>query len=138
MQRVDHLSRGIAPADSLRRQSVNLGECAGHKDIGRALRQFQPKVILVRLQIFGIRLIEHEQDVLWQRAMQTRSEEHTSELQSLMRISYAVFCLKKKNKLNPKQEQYGKHETTRTVKSYSRRTNTNDNNQHTDAHLSIV
>src|SRR3546814_10818510 len=28
----------------------------------------------------------------------TRSEEHTSELQSLMRISYAVFCLKKKNK----------------------------------------
>src|SRR3546814_6502656 len=30
---------------------------------------------------------------------QTRSEEHTSELQSLMRISYAVFCLKK-NKTN--------------------------------------
>src|SRR3546814_3535748 len=29
-----------------------------------------------------------------------RSEEHTSELQSLMRISYAVFCLKKKNKQN--------------------------------------
>src|SRR3546814_7259245 len=28
----------------------------------------------------------------------TRSEEHTSELQSLMRISYAVFCLKKTNK----------------------------------------
>src|SRR3546814_3452262 len=32
-----------------------------------------------------------------------RSEEHTSELQSLMRISYAVFCLKKKN--NKKQPQ---------------------------------
>src|SRR3546814_12078089 len=30
-------------------------------------------------------------------ACQHRSEEHTSELQSLMRISYAVFCLKKKN-----------------------------------------
>src|SRR3546814_10503731 len=29
-----------------------------------------------------------------------RSEEHTSELQSLMRISYAVFCLEKKNKNN--------------------------------------
>src|SRR3546814_4102880 len=29
---------------------------------------------------------------------EVRSEEHTSELQSLMRISYAVFCLKKKNK----------------------------------------
>src|SRR3546814_3222411 len=35
-------------------------------------------------------------------APQTRSEEHTSELQSLMRISYAVFCLKKnkQNKIN--------------------------------------
>src|SRR3546814_5461242 len=32
-----------------------------------------------------------------------RSEEHTSELQSLMRISYAVFCLKKKNKKSHKQ-----------------------------------
>src|SRR3546814_8985907 len=31
------------------------------------------------------------------RQQQPRSEEHTSELQSLMRISYAVFCLKKKN-----------------------------------------
>src|SRR3546814_3052833 len=30
-----------------------------------------------------------------------RSEEHTSELQSLMRISYAVFCLKKKNTTTP-------------------------------------
>src|SRR3546814_6294849 len=32
-------------------------------------------------------------------AADRRSEEHTSELQSLMRISYAVFCLKKKKKL---------------------------------------
>src|SRR3546814_11690801 len=32
------------------------------------------------------------------RRLRSRSEEHTSELQSLMRISYAVFCLKKKNK----------------------------------------
>src|SRR3546814_9499323 len=35
-------------------------------------------------------------------AMDARSEEHTSELQSLMRISYAVLCLKKKN--NHKQQ----------------------------------
>src|SRR3546814_4998771 len=34
-----------------------------------------------------------------------RSEEHTSELQSLMRISYAVFCLKKKN-TNPQHTYY--------------------------------
>src|SRR3546814_4947950 len=41
---------------------------------------------------FGLRL-------LW-----SRSEEHTSELQSLMRISYAVFCLKKKNKKRKKTQ----------------------------------
>src|SRR3546814_7937288 len=35
-----------------------------------------------------------------------RSEEHTSELQSLMRISYAVFCLKKKKNTKPEKEKY--------------------------------
>src|SRR3546814_5412362 len=39
-----------------------------------------------------------------QRRVETRAEEHTSELQSLMRISYAVFCLKKKTK--NRQQQY--------------------------------
>src|SRR3546814_2435745 len=34
-----------------------------------------------------------------QTAVERRSEEHTSELQSLMRISYAVFCLTKKKKI---------------------------------------
>src|SRR3546814_10433427 len=38
------------------------------------------------------------------RGRSTRSEEHTSELQSLMRISYAVFCLKKHNQ--QKQKKY--------------------------------
>src|SRR3546814_5941551 len=38
------------------------------------------------------------------KAFGNRSEEHTSELQSLMRISYAVFCLKKK-KYNKRQHQ---------------------------------
>src|SRR3546814_10258423 len=37
-----------------------------------------------------------------------RSEEHTSELQSLMRISYAVFCLKKKKKKRQKTENNGR------------------------------
>src|SRR3546814_1295150 len=35
-----------------------------------------------------------------------RSEEHTSELQSLMRISYAVFCLKKKKNINTRRNTY--------------------------------
>src|SRR3546814_5328155 len=38
-----------------------------------------------------------------------RSEEHTSELQSLMRISYAVFCLKKKKYITTKDHTYTHH-----------------------------
>src|SRR3546814_5324781 len=41
-----------------------------------------------------------------------RSEEHTSELQSLMRISYAVFCLKKKKLITQTIVQYQQHTTT--------------------------
>src|SRR3546814_9739636 len=40
-----------------------------------------------------------------------RSEEHTSELQSLMRISYAVFCLKKKKKKKRLSKSPTKHDT---------------------------
>src|SRR3546814_10454309 len=43
-----------------------------------------------------------------------RSEEHTSELQSLMRISYAVFCLKKKKKIKTTY----KTQTIKTKKEY--------------------
>src|SRR3546814_7515648 len=42
-------------------------------------------------------------------AKKERSEEHTSELQSLMRISYAVFCLKKKKKKTKKQKTLTQH-----------------------------
>src|SRR3546814_2062783 len=42
-------------------------------------------------------------------AVELRSEEHTSELQSLMRISYAVFCLKKKKKTM--HNTYNQHDT---------------------------
>src|SRR3546814_6733811 len=57
-------------------------------------------------------------------AASERSEEHTSELQSLMRISYAVFCLKKKNKNPPNPHKYhnSKHITS---------INTTENNQST-------
>src|SRR3546814_2591762 len=52
----------------------------------------QPETFDVWLRA-GVQIDEtgHVQDLQWE-----RSEEHTSELQSLMRISYAVFCLKKK------------------------------------------
>src|SRR3546814_10526956 len=51
-----------------------------------------------------------------------RSEEHTSELQSLMRISYAVFCLKKKirhNKYKNKKRITHVHSTHRTKHMYN-------------------
>src|SRR3546814_2959127 len=61
---------------------------------------------LARKQAFGEgrdedhRHRELLQNVVHRVDARARSEEHTSELQSLMRISYAVFCLKKKKKLN--------------------------------------
>src|SRR3546814_3653677 len=45
-----------------------------------------------------------------------RSEEHTSELQSLMRISYAVFCLKKKKANTQKRTTDRSHQTKKTYK----------------------
>src|SRR3546814_3898128 len=51
---------------------------------------------------FTIQVLRHEFPI------DRRSEEHTSELQSLMRISYAVFCLKKKKQIRT-HKQYTKH-----------------------------
>src|SRR3546814_9451199 len=54
------------------------------------------------LRVRGLSIIPGQRgwplNAFQRRASPARSEEHTSELQSLMRISYAVFCLKKKNK----------------------------------------
>src|SRR3546814_6826981 len=67
--------------------------------------EWTPRELLTILMIFaalkflGVRLILAWMPLrmaLTPRATKARSEEHTSELQSLMRISYAVFCLKKK------------------------------------------
>src|SRR3546814_6338799 len=58
------------------------------RGIGRALA--------LKLARDGARIVVNDLD-----EEPARSEEHTSELQSLMRISYAVFCLKKKKKENP-------------------------------------
>src|SRR3546814_7284630 len=77
----------------------------GHHQ-GRVLRPFigdeDHRLCEVQRSEFGID--RHGDDLLGDRYLlgfeSGRSEEHTSELQSLMRISYAVFCLKKKNKKN--------------------------------------
>src|SRR3546814_10764526 len=63
-----------------------------------------PYTTLFRSFALGLAGIDHRQDEIIHFlvcafvAHHVRSEEHTSELQSLMRISYAVFCLKKKTK----------------------------------------
>src|SRR3546814_7878520 len=54
-------------------------------------------------------------------ALQRRSEEHTSELQSLMRISYAVFCLKKKTDRKEPKEQSDICVVTRDKREQERR-----------------
>src|SRR3546814_5456526 len=52
-----------------------------------------------------------------------RSEEHTSELQSLMRISYAVFCLKKKTKNIQLQRTTREAQTTHIQQTHMNKTN---------------
>src|SRR3546814_5229616 len=63
---------------------------------------FLKQVDLVKLRVAGAKPLHHPphpaRAFAAGRALATRSEEHTSELQSLMRISYAVFCLKKNKK----------------------------------------
>src|SRR3546814_1525000 len=71
---------------------VDVDEAGRHADAGP-----DRKAQSMRLAGAVIRILpqDHDADALDRR--QVRSEEHTSELQSLMRISYAVFCLKKQN-----------------------------------------
>src|SRR3546814_9435466 len=54
-------------------------------------------VLLYDLRCAGSQAYIHLAREILQREIGLRSEEHTSELQSLMRISYAIFCLKKKH-----------------------------------------
>src|SRR3546814_10476485 len=67
---------------------------------GAEVRQ-RPRREVVALRGVHVELVERLE----------RSEEHTSELQSLMRISYAVFCLKKKKKTDQKRINKKKSET---------------------------
>src|SRR3546814_5009309 len=77
----DQIQIGIASPDRIR--SWSFGEIKKPETIN--YRTFKPE----RDGLFCARIFGPIQDY-------ERSEEHTSELQSLMRISYAVFCLKKK------------------------------------------
>src|SRR3546814_10917554 len=81
-----HLVVGADPQEV--RRELDAGPDVDRMDVVRNAQFLQHDVDLVAVRRRpGIELDGH-----------ARSEEHTSELQSLMRISYAVFCLKKKNK----------------------------------------
>src|SRR3546814_2165617 len=70
--------------------------------------------ILIARNLGPAELLEYDrrrlQGVVLEEGSLTRSEEHTSELQSLMRISYAVFCLKKKKNQTNTQKKIKKLE----------------------------
>src|SRR3546814_4159682 len=76
----------------------------GDTNRGNVLMEGVGKHPLLILDRFGegrVAQIMSDHMWLWARGFE-RSEEHTSELQSLMRISYAVFCLKKKIRIRTK------------------------------------
>src|SRR3546814_7228581 len=114
-------SRAQAPCGSFDRQQVHAG------DLRRACQQFlgplqqQPGHLAFQVRVSSGRVVESVEDAdrRWpglERVPAARTEEHPAELQSLMRISYAVFCLKKKKKKNKlinhkKKSKYNKKET---------------------------
>src|SRR3546814_4135426 len=87
--------RGVAETHPLPSPPLE-GEGVNSRGFGRLLQTREPELLALRQVALGHRLrqLAHAQDGAL--ALGDRSEEHTSELQSLMRISYAVFCLKKK------------------------------------------
>src|SRR3546814_9331197 len=84
----------------LRQQGLRLGDVAlQRRQLGVLRVHLADVVVLADRSHAAVRELEVLRVVGCQNhRLAHRSEEHTSELQSLMRISYAVFCLKKKNK----------------------------------------
>src|SRR3546814_1472434 len=78
------------PLRAIRRDLV-LGLAARSKITDRTMCKADPQ-----LRAWRFHAVEQLGRIVEMVAVEERSEEHTSELQSLMRISYAVFCLNKK------------------------------------------
>src|SRR3546814_4107796 len=112
--RISDWSSDVCSSDLLRRRGARLDHALERRlfDLRRALRGFDEVGDQVGAPLIGgldirplglcsLFLGGNAVDAAGgQRQRGNRSEEHTSELQSLMRISYAVFCLKKKKKRN--------------------------------------
>src|SRR3546814_10104464 len=81
---------GLRHRADLRPVQVGAQEVVGHRQVA-VLASLEQVVAAVAPEV------SHGASIGVRGGAVQRSEEHTSELQSLMRISYAVFCLKKKN-----------------------------------------
>src|SRR3546814_444320 len=92
---------GYVAADDARNEAVDLAglspDVATARKVSDAYKPVLDKFYQERFGIKVLGIYPYSAQVLY---CSSRSEEHTSELQSLMHISYAVFCLKKKNKHN--------------------------------------
>src|SRR3546814_10596851 len=85
---IDAISGGAAQSWQMNNRALTMAD--GEFDFGFAVKWMRKDL--------GLTLEEAKSNGA--RLPVTRSDEHTSELQSLMRISYAVFCLKKKKNIN--------------------------------------
>src|SRR3546814_2056214 len=83
---------------------LRTAEDVHHVDSHAQLRQLAPDIFAVNMLSGDLR-VDGDDAIAMVLQRLHRSEEHTSELQSLMRISYAVFCLKKKKKTSNKSIQ---------------------------------
>src|SRR3546814_1621657 len=96
------------PGDARLGVAEQVGPPAAHRvESAAAVVADQPGAVAAgdRQQRQGVRVFAHLRAGVPEHGQVARSEEHTSELQSLMRISYAVFCLKKKKSTDNKSAQ---------------------------------
>src|SRR3546814_8631438 len=94
--RISDWSSDVCSSDLRRGRDVELDRCVDRcrqlVDRGNSVLRIDEQPLPVERDHFDLQRLRIRID----RTRRRRSEEHTSELQSLMRISYAVFCLKKK------------------------------------------
>src|SRR3546814_1930065 len=107
---IDERGRSVQPKGPQRRDRHRhlISKAACHLNSARWLRLERPSSCRVGIPV----------------GREIRSEEHTSELQSLMRISYAVFCLKKKLKKIHTSQHELYHPTHMTYNTKTLRTHT--------------
>src|SRR3546814_1248070 len=87
---------GVAAARHARERAGRAYECGDQARAGTGDRGFSRRLTSVGLCRTNPLAAPQQKDYIAGIMSHARSEEHTSELQSLMRISYAVFCFKKK------------------------------------------